>query len=222
MTNNFNFDEFIKPYDIYVPVGDSRRNFYEYATKFLVSLNRPILIVETGAMWDAQGAFTLVFADLIKNWTGGKIITIDISENHLNLAKENTIKYSDVIEYILSDSVEYLSSMSSDISNKIDLLYLDSFDLTIPDPMPSEIHHLRELLAVYPNINHQNILIGVDDNLMPNNWIEWGYYGAERQVYHATDRIIGKGTLVDRFLRDNGWIRFNDNKPYCLLGYKRN
>jgi hypothetical protein len=216
--SKFNFDEFMKPYDKYAPEGDSRRSFYKYATNFLVELNRPIVIVETGTMHGSQGAFTLIFADLIKNWTGGRLITIDISEDHLNLSKQNTKEYSSVIEYILSDSVKYLESISH-VSNKIDLLYLDSFDLDVTDPLPSEIHHLRELTAVYSNLSN-NVLIGVDDNLMPGNWIEWKQNG-RIEIYHATDKIIGKGTLVDRFLRDNGWSRFNDDKSYCLLGYKR-
>lgn len=221
MNNNFNFDDFIKPYDIYVPVGDPRRAFYEHACNFLVSLNRPVLIVETGAMWSIQGAFTLVFADLIKNWTGGRIITVDISEEHLNLAKENTKEFSDVISYILSDSVSYLKSISTSMADTIDLLYLDSFDLDVFDPMPSQIHHLRELISVYDNLR-LDALIGVDDNLMPGNWTEWKHPDGRIEIFSTEKDIVGKGTLVDRFLRDNGWILFNNNYPYTLLGYYRN
>jgi len=220
MSNNFNFDEFIKPYTEIVPRDDARMPFYEFVCNHLINLNRPILVIETGAMWSIQGAFTLVFADLIKNYTGGKIITIDISEEHLNRAKENTKDFSDVIEYILSDSVEYLSSLTKETMSDIDLLYLDSFDLDALDPLPSEIHHLRELLAVYKHLR-QDSIIGVDDNLMPGNWMEWRFPDGQVTRVEATNRIIGKGTLTDRYLRDLNWNRFNDDKSYCLLGYIR-
>lgn len=228
MTNNFNFDEFIKTYTESSETGrpqmlsrdDARIPFYEYVCNRLVGLNRPILVVETGAMWSTQGAFTLVFADLIKNHTGGKIVTIDISEEHLNKAKENTKDFSDVIEYILSDSVEYLSSLTKETMSDIDLLYLDSFDLDALDPLPSEIHHLRELLAVYNHLR-QDSIIGVDDNLMPGNWMEWRFPDGQVTTVEATNKIIGKGTLTDRYLRDLNWTRFNDDKSYCLLGYIR-
>lgn len=219
MNKNFNFEEFIKPYESDAPKGDSRRTFYEYATNYLVSLNRPILVIETGTMWSSQGAFTMVFADLIKNWTGGKIITIDISEHHLNLSKENTKKYSDVIEYILSDSVGYLSSFED--KERIDLLYLDSYDLDVLDPIPSQIHHLRELLAVYGKLKSE-VIIGVDDNLLPGCWLEWKLPNGQVQIFEAGNEIVGKGTLVDRFLRDQGWKSFNDWHQYSLLGYIKN
>jgi hypothetical protein len=144
---------------------------------------------------------------------------LSFQAEHINNCKEATVEYSEHIEYICSDSVTHLKSLSSDIVNNIDLLYLDSFDLNIPDPIPSQIPHLRELLAVYDNLSN-NILIGIDDNLMPGNWIEWKWPSGEVQIMEADKIIIGKGTLVDRFLRDRGWIRFNDQYPYSLLGYR--
>lgn len=220
MAKDFNFEDFIRPYTNIVPRNDNRMPFYEYVCNHLINLNRPILVVETGAMWSVQGAFTLVFADLIKNYTGGKIITIDISEEHLNKSKENTKDFSDVIEYVLADSVEYLSSLSKETMSQIDLLYLDSFDLDALDPLPSAIHHLRELLSVYDNLR-SDVIIGVDDNLMPGNWMEWLFSNGQMTRVEANQMIIGKGTLTDRYLRDLGWSRFNDADPYCLLGYKK-
>jgi hypothetical protein len=61
---------------------------------------------------------------------------------------------------------------------------------------------------------------------MPGNWINWlvedsnGNLIIER-VIESKDNIIGKGTLIDRFLLDNNWRRLNDTAPYSLLGYEK-
>lgn len=230
--NSFNYEEFIKPYKPFLEKsGLSRLKYYEYAIKKLINLNRPITVVETGTMWNNlngnnQGAFTLIFADLIKNHTGGKLITIDISNKHMDLCRSFTKEYSNVIEYVVSDSVKFLSSLSDEDVSNINLLYLDSWDLNMLDPLPSQIHHLRELSSVYHKLSN-DVLIAVDDNLMPGCWVEWllidnnGNLSDEKTIVHSGENILGKGTLVDRFLIDNGWNKFEITEPYTILAYEK-
>lgn len=226
--NNFNFNTFIEPYrEALLSSGKSRLDYYEYALNKLYSLNKPITVVETGTMWNGldenQGAFTLVFADFIKNYTGGKLITIDISEQHMDNCKQFTKKYSDVIEYVVSDSVEFLSSLSDEECFNIDFLYLDSWDLNMLDPLPSQIHHLRELSAVFHKLSDK-VLIAVDDNLMPNCWSTWFPNANNREefvIVESNDSILGKGTLIDRFLLDYGWERHPTSATLCLLAYEK-
>lgn len=227
----FNFDTFIEKYRESLIQSNSinRMEYYRYVLNKLYSLNRPIIILETGTMWNGlennQGAFTLIFADFIKNYTGGKLITIDISELHMKNCKEYTKNFSDYIEYVISDSVTYLKSLDDDIVKNIDFIFFDSYDLNLTDPLPSEIHHLRELLAVYDRLS-ETVLLAVDDNLMPNSWIEWIINDMdgniiEKTIVESNNEIIGKGTLINRFLLDNGWSRSNNTSTYCLLGYER-
>ena len=227
----FNFIEFIEPYRNYLIESDSanRMDYYDYILNKLCSLNKPIIVVETGTMWNGlennQGAFTLIFADFIKNYTGGKIITVDISNDHMNNCKEFTKDFSDVIEYVVSDSVSYLKSLDDNFVSEIDFIFFDSYDLHLLDPLPSQIHHLRELLAVYDRLSDE-VLLAVDDNLMPGNWINWLVEDADgnliiERVVEAKENIIGKGTLIDRFLLDNNWRRLNGSSPYSLLGYEK-
>jgi predicted O-methyltransferase YrrM len=217
---NFNFEEFIAPYkDDLFNSGKSRYHNYEYVIKKLVEKNKPLVIIETGTMWsgieDNMGAFTLVFADLIKNWTGGKLITIDISEKSINNCKETTKDYADVIDYVLSDSVAYLKSMTDEEVKNVDYIYFDSYDLFIPDPTPSQLHHYRELDAVYSRLS-DDIILSVDDNFLPNTWVEWHTYDkntgdiTDRTRYDVGNRILGKGTLIDLFLLQEGWKRYDD------------
>lgn len=229
----FNFDEFIAPYkESLLSSGKSRYHNYEYVIKKLVAKNRPLLIVETGTMWsgleDNMGAFTLVFADLIKNWTGGRLITIDISERSINNCKETTKRFSEVIEYVTSDSVSYLESMSDEEVAKIDYIYFDSYDLFVPDPVPSQLHHYRELAAVYKRLA-KDVIVSVDDNFLPWTWVEWNTYNAageiiDRTRYDVGNRMLGKGTLIDCFLLNEGWTRLDEFLPLDtvhLLTYER-
>jgi hypothetical protein len=228
----FNFDTFIEPYKKYLIDSDSvnRMNYYDYILNKLYLLNRPVIVVETGTMWNGlennQGAFTLIFADFIKNYTGGKIITVDISNDHINNCREFTKNFSDSIEYVVSDSVSYLKSLDDNFVSKIDLIFFDSYDINLHEPLPSEIHHLRELLAVYDRLS-DNVSLAVDDNLMPGSWIEWVVSDnngkvVDKIIISSKNEMIGKGTLINEFLLDNNWIRINDTSSYCLLGYERN
>ena len=49
------------------------------------------------------------------------------------------------------DSLRFLHRLGRDLvkaSRPIDLLYLDSLDLNVNDPIPSAVHHLKELCAI--------------------------------------------------------------------------
>lgn len=216
---NFDFESFIEPYrKALLDSGKSRYHNYEYVIRKLVAKNKPLMIVETGTMWsgldDNMGAFTLVFADLIKNWTGGKLITIDISEKSINNCKNTTKEFADVIEYVISDSVSYLESMSDSEVASIDYVYFDSYDLFVPDPIPSQLHHYRELAAVYKRLA-KDVIVSVDDNFLPNTWVIWNTYNEVGETIDATRydigcRLLGKGTLIDCFLLQEGWTRLDD------------
>lgn len=236
MNNNFDLNQFLSPYiDMLNQTGVSRLNYYKHIIEKLVKLNHPITVVETGTMWEPlernQGAFTLIFADLIKNHTGGKIITIDINEEHMNNCKQATQQFSDVIEYVVSDSVTYLESLSDEEVKQIDFFYFDSFDLHIKDSVPSQFHHYKELDSVYKRLK-DNVSIAVDDNYSPDTWVEWwSISNGEILLKERIDisnispcRPLGKGTLVDYFLTTNGWSRINyiPGQPGAqLIGYEK-
>lgn len=215
----FNFELFIKPYEEDLKrTGESRYNFYKYIIPKLLSKQKPLYIVETGTMWadlkDNMGAFTLVFSDLIKNWTGGKITTIDISEENINKCKNLTKEFSDIIEYINSDSITYLKSLSDNDIEKVDLFYLDSYDLNATNQEPSAKHHLGELESIYNKLRNDTI-IAVDDNYLPGTEIQWNWLNSDgsiknSEMVYTGEKIIGKGSLVNHFLLNRGWKRISE------------
>ena len=163
---------------------------------------------------DTQGSFTEIMSYVIKKFTGGKLTTIDISEEHLSNCKRFTKEYSDVIEYIHSDSIEYLSSLTKDDVGKIDLFYFDSYDLNLVTPKPSQMHHINELLSVYDKLG-DDVILSVDDNYLPGTKVEWIWNDDKPNVtVNSGDKILGKGADINDFLLNNKWKRLVDLEIY--------
>jgi len=215
----FDFETFFSKYRSSIKKsGISRLKFYEYIIPKLVAKNKPLFIIETGTMWaplkDNMGAFTLIMSDLIKNYTGGRLYTVDISNKNLTSCKEYTKEFASHIEYIESDSVSYLTGLSDSFVSSLDLVYLDSWDLTIPNPHPSASHHLKELKAVYYKLNN-SCSIAIDDNFLPGTFVMWNTFDENGNIikterFETYDKIIGKGMYCDEFLLKENWTRFDD------------
>jgi len=213
----FNFEKFFSKYrESIEKSGISRLKFYEYIIPKLVAKNKPLYILETGTMWaplkDNMGAFTLIMADLIKNYTGGKLYTVDISEKNLSSCKEYTKDFASHIEYVESDSVSFIVNSSDNFIFDLDLVYLDSWDFNLPKPHDSANHHLKELMALYYKINNE-CPIAIDDNFLPNTFIMWNYFDsngniAKTERFETYDKILGKGMYCHEFLIKNNWKRF--------------
>ena len=214
---SFNFESFFSKYRKEIErTGLSRVRFYEYIIPKLVSKNKPLYILETGTMWEPfernTGAFTLVMADLIKNFTGGKIFTVDISQENINKCKKNTEGLHEAIEFVLSDSIEYIKNSSDDFIKSLDLVYLDSYDFSLLEPHNSAQHHLEELNALYDRIN-SDCGIGIDDNFLPGCWVDWNWFNPDGSIVRTqridvVDSVKGKGQYCDKKLIKEGWKRF--------------
>jgi predicted O-methyltransferase YrrM len=125
------------------------------------------LIIETGCSrslnnYGGDGMSTIIFDEYIKSH-GGSLYSVDINPAHVELAKSLTTNAN----IVCSDSVKFLFDINTKLreSNTIvDLLYLDSFDLDSNNPHPSAIHHIMELLAIWPSCG-KGTVVSVDDNI---------------------------------------------------------
>jgi hypothetical protein len=148
------------------------------------------LIIETGCArqednYDGDGMSTLIFDAYVKEH-GGEFHSIDINPLNTDFAKSKT----SVAKVHTSDSVKFLYEFNQQ-NKKIDLLYLDSFDLDASNPHPSSLHHIFELTAIMPSLK-EDTMICVDDNL---------------------DIGVGKGGYVNEFMNLLG-------KPKLYSGYQ--
>src|SRR3990167_7853648 len=105
---------------------DSRYPTMKVAINLFIQ-NGGSLILETGCQrqledWGA-GCSTTVFGTVAQKYQKF-LITVDNNEKHLGIAQEITLDLASFIKYELSNSVTYLNRFV----DKIDLLYLDSWD----------------------------------------------------------------------------------------------
>ena len=164
------------------PRLNNRKDGFQKIFEYLTGIKNPI-IVETGTYreennYEGDGCSTLLF-DSFVDYHGGTVLSVDIDPVACKLAEKNTW-FTEVIE---SDSVEFLGSLEG----KIDLLYLDSYNIEDwnNDWAPAA-HHLKELFAA-KNCIKDGTLIVVDDNLIT-----------------PTRKRVGKGRLIYELMESLG------------------
>lgn len=156
---------------------------------FLMALNlihqrHAKVLVETGTArngdqnFEGDGGSTIIFG----NWVAQNqsvLFSVDISPDALKNAESATQPFLQYIHFVCSDSIAFLNNFDL----PIDFLYLDSFDYDFMDPTPSQEHHLREIIAAYPHL-HQESVVMIDDCDLPGG---------------------GKGKQVIELLLSRGW-----------------
>jgi len=171
----------------YVPLGRRAHTFrklFEYLEKH--NITNPT-IVETGTtrkprhhpqFWE-DGGSTIMFDSFVNYHKGmcqrePRVYSVDISKrNCVNCRK----LVSNMTEVVCEDSVTFLH----EFREKVDVLYLDSFDLDWNHPHPSALHHIKELCASLRLLKSGSVVI-VDDNAQG----------------------VGKGGYVRSFMEDIG------------------
>lgn len=166
------------------PVRNRADNF-QFIFEYLEKIESPV-IVETGVMradhgdmaFGDDGCSTFLFDQFI-NIHGGSFTTVDISENNCNHARS---KISNKSTVTCSDSIPFLWNFHE----KVDMVYLDSYDIEFKNPVPSQVHHIKELACLLKNIKKGSLIV-IDDH-----------------DAFFTNGQIGKGTLVKEFMAQIG------------------
>ncbi len=142
-------------------------------------------IVETGTTravdhWSGDGQSTVVFGSYCQKF-GGRLWTVDISEQAMAASRKASFAFRDFIDYRVEDSIGFLQNFD----RPIDLLYLDSYDFPTDgsDHNPSQEHSLKEAQAALPRLHNQSVIV-IDDCGLPHG---------------------GKGGKVVPFLLGEGW-----------------
>lgn len=152
----------------------------------LIKDRKAKVLVETGTARDGinnyigDGGSTAIFADWLKN-NEGELYSVDISAENLAGAANGINDTTGKVHFIQNDSVVFLQ----EFNRPIDFLYLDSFDFNFSNPGPSQQHHLKEIIAAYPLLTKDCVVMVDDsDRYMPGG---------------------GKGKLVIDYLTERGW-----------------
>ena len=156
----------------------------------LARMPAPLLILETGTLrlagnWEGDGQSSYMFDVFIQAeqalGRGGGFFSIDLNLDSVAAARRVC---SGVANLVCNDSVHALHSLARVLHRQASLLYLDSFDLDLADPLPSATHHLMELAAAAPLLATGS-LVAVDD-------------------YCLDGKAGGKGLLVDLYMDSIG------------------
>ncbi len=164
--------------------ADKRYSTFKLCMELLEQRNAKIL-VETGtarcglANCISDGCSTPIFGEWARDH-GATLFSVDISPEAIQQAQLALIAINPNVQFATQDSVQFLAQFGQ----RIDFLYLDSYDFDFNNPHPSQFHHFREIQAVYPFL-HPNTVIMIDDCGLPHG---------------------GKGKYVINFLLSKGWV----------------
>ncbi len=167
--------------------------------EYLETIKDPV-IVETGTVreennFEGDGCSTVLFDNYV-GMQGGTLITVDIDPIACKTAERLTT-HAEVVE---SDSIEFLSTLDG----KVDLLYLDSFNIyNWLDDWKASAHHLKEIFAA-KNVIKEGTLIIVDDNLYVPESEDTNKKLGKGRIIHELMKSIGIPTFVDGY--HIGWI----------------
>ena len=148
----------------------ARRDTFAKMFEHLDQFDGIVTIVETGCArrppaeddsWTGDGCSTLLFDKYVQLRDSGTVYTVDLSQKNADACKQHVSWRTQVN---CEDSVKFLEWFSHVPGHGgIHLLYLDSFDYDATNPIPSAVHHHRELMAAMPIITSQTMVV-VDDS----------------------------------------------------------
>jgi hypothetical protein len=145
------------------------RKVFDHLDRF----DRPVGIVETGCVrqqdnWAGDGQSTILFDRYAEFHPRSAVFSVDRDPEAAALCRSLVCGH---VRIHAGDSLAYLKSLGDHPPaglEFLDLLYLDSFDVEFDDPLPSAIHHLKELLAIAPLVSFETLVV-VDDS--PSSFI---------------------------------------------------
>ena len=162
------------------PRAESFQMMVEYV-RTLPRTRRPT-IVETGCIRgvdDFPAGYSTMVWELLAREMDIRAVSIDNNAESVQLARRLCPR----VAFRCYESVGALAQMHE----RVDLLYLDSYDLDRTNPHPSALHHLMELAAA-TDLLEIGAYVSVDDNYLD----------------------VGKGMYVDRFMEATGRQRIFD------------
>jgi predicted O-methyltransferase YrrM len=176
----------------YLIAGNNRYWTFKIALNLFLQRQGKIM-VETGTTYIGDigaGGSTVIFGKYLQKY-GGKLYTVDLSSENIEACKRLTENWKNNIEYVVSDSHKFLN----EFKDKIDFLYLDSYDYPLSEAEgrieDCQLHQLEEFKRAENKLHDKSIVL-LDDNSLPEG---------------------GKTRMTKEYLLEKGWI--------CLMDYQQ-
>lgn len=154
------------------------------------------VFVETGC--SAHGTKSTILWDKFVNIFNGNVYSVDLCESAVKEAQKSVSSKTTITH---SDSLLYLPKLKE----KIDFLYLDSYDVNFLYPVSSAEHHLKEFNCVKHLLEKGSVVLMDDTPISP----EWLDDGKNSPIYSQLKNqfdpnMSGKGSLVIKELEKMG------------------
>jgi hypothetical protein len=197
------------------------RQIFNYLDRF----DRPVGIVETGCVrqqdnWAGDGQSTILFDKYAELHPVSAVYSVDRDPLAVALCRSLV---GERVHVHNGESIAYLKSLADllpcDLPS-IDLLYLDSYDVNFDDPLPSAIHHLKELVAIVPALSAETLvvvddspplLLGIANGVNSFKPIRPPRIGGKGQLIAEYAAQIGAETLFAAY--QCGWLRLGRMPP---------
>jgi hypothetical protein len=157
-------------------------------------MEKPSVIIETGtSAWGADS--TRLWDSYIRKF-GGNLLTCDIRSEP---KKQLSGQLSKKSKCIVGDSVAFLRKTRI----VADLIYLDSFDLDLVDPLPSAEHGLKEFMAIKDRFKSGTLLL-VDDTPSSEFLNDFKQLPIGSLNFAQTYGVnAGKGAFIKKYIEKN-------------------
>jgi hypothetical protein len=158
----------------------------------------PAIILETGSSaWGVNSS--LLFDSYVGNF-GGEFWTVD---NRILPVLQLRSRLNSRSKACCDDSVRFLARWAQpQFARQVNLVYLDSWDLNIHNPLLAANHGLQEFLAIRPSLVHGSILL-VDDTPASIEYFQGADFFLARKFFDETGLVPGKGALINKILEND-------------------
>ena len=152
-------------------------------------------IFETGT--SAYGTDSTRLFDRFATKFSGEFHTVDINPRSSRSLK---FQHGPRTNFHTSDSVDFIKNHLGNLTDRVDLCYLDSWDVDWLDPLPSAQHGLSEFLQVKKYLVKDSILI-IDDTPVSLDHIPNEYHKRSIEFLQKHQVLPGKGSLALKLIK---------------------
>jgi len=152
-----------------------------------------LVTVETGVSQSYEDGMVGLLLGFATEKTNGEMFSVDIDADR---AQKSEKMFSDIIPNLQyhvfqEDSVKFLQNLDATPN----LVHLDSWDLSLLDPLPPALHGWNEFKAIEGKMPSGSIIL-IDDNYLKGTAVQWLYSDGREELIDITYPIIGKGAHV--------------------------
>ena len=210
LSGNLFYDEKINKYEMFSNIGKPMHlNYLTFKELFKqMNNNKNMIILESGIA-SAGTQSTYLFNEYVRKY-GGQFLSVDINQRLVDAHRGNMCPSTTLI---CDDSINFFKDwVKQNPNKKVDVCYLDSYDLDFYNPQPSAMHGLNEYLALLPAFRNNSLLL-IDDTPSTPYWLDTrgSLYNDMIEYYNKNDSLPGKGQYV---------LNVNKNADTLLHNYQ--